>query len=53
MEEINQKGFGMSTMIAIIAILILFIIIFSIIAYNNGLEKDSPNSIYESTEEND
>lgn len=47
MKSLNKKGFGMASMLVIIAVLILFIIIFTIIAYKSGLDKDSPTSIYD------
>lgn len=45
--KLNNKGWGLSNMIIFIVILLLFMIIFLIVAYNYGIEKDSPNSLYE------
>lgn len=47
MKNFNKRGFGMASMLILIVVLILFVIIFSIIAYNSGLDKASPTSIYD------
>lgn len=54
MMKLNNKGWGLSNMIAFIVILIIFLIIFLVVAYNYGIEKDSPHSIYnQSVEDKD
>lgn len=45
--KLDNKGWGLSNMIAFVIVLLLFMIIFLIVAYNYGIEKDSPNSLYE------
>lgn len=42
MFKLNNKGFGMSTMLIFIGIFIIVLIAIMVIAYNNGMEKDSP-----------
>lgn len=43
---INNKGFSLSTMITLMVVLLLVIIVVSILAYNNGVAKDSPHPTY-------
>ena len=38
MGKLNNRGFGMSTMLIFIVVLITVMVL----AYNNGVEKDSP-----------
>ncbi len=47
MLKLNNEGWGISSLIAFIVVLILFVIILFVISYNYGIEKDSPNDIYE------
>lgn len=47
MVKLNNQGWGLSNMIAFIIVLLLFMIIFLIVTYNYGIEKDSPSSLYE------
>lgn len=42
MIKLNNKGFGMSTMLIFIGIFIIVLIAIMVLAYNNGVEKDSP-----------
>ncbi len=42
MVKLNNKGFGMSTMLIFIGIFIIVLIAVMVLAYNNGIEKDSP-----------
>ena len=43
MGKLNNRGFGMSTMLIFIGIFIVVLIAVMVLAYNNGIEKDSPN----------
>ncbi len=42
MVKLNNRGFGMTTMLIFIGIFIIVLIAIMILAYNNGVEKDSP-----------
>ena len=42
MGKINNRGFGMSTMLIFIGIFVVVLIAVMVLAYNNGIEKDSP-----------
>lgn len=42
MGKLNNGGFGMSTMLIFIGIFIIVLIAVMVLAYNNGIEKDSP-----------
>lgn len=42
MGKLNNRGFGMSTMLIFIGIFIIVLIAVMVLAYNNGIEKDSP-----------
>ena len=42
MVKLNNRGFGMSTMLIFIGIFIIVLIAIMVLAYNNGVEKDSP-----------
>ena len=42
MVKLNNRGFGMSTMLIFIGIFIVVLIAVMVLAYNNGVEKDSP-----------
>ena len=42
MVKLNNRGFGMSTMLIFIGIFIVVLIAIMVLAYNNGVEKDSP-----------
>ena len=42
MGKLNNRGFGMSTMLIFIGIFIIVLIAIMVLAYNNGVEKDSP-----------
>ncbi len=42
MGKLNNRGFGMSTMLIFIGIFIVVLIAIMVLAYNNGVEKDSP-----------
>ena len=47
MDKLNNRGFGMSTMLIFIGIFIVVLIAVMVLAYNNGIEKDSPVKIVE------
>ncbi len=47
MGKLNNRGFGMSTMLIFIGIFIVVLIAVMVLAYNNGIEKDSPVKIVE------
>ena len=47
MGKLNNRGFGMSTMLIFIALFIIVLIAIMVLAYNNGIEKDSPNPTLE------
>lgn len=49
MKKINNKGWGLSTMLIFMGIFVLFIIIVAIISYNYGIDKNSPDPIYSDT----
>ena len=42
MGKLNNRGFGMSTMLIFIGIFVVILIAVMVLAYNNGIEKDSP-----------
>ena len=42
MGKLNNRGFGMSTMLIFIVIFVVVLIAVMVLAYNNGVEKDSP-----------
>ena len=42
MVKLNNRGFGMSTMLIFIGIFVVVLIAVMVLAYNNGMEKDSP-----------
>ncbi len=42
MGRLNNRGFGMSTMLIFIGIFVVVLIAVMVLAYNNGVEKDSP-----------
>lgn len=42
MGKLNNRGFGMSTMLIFIGIFVVVLIAVMVLAYNNGIEKDSP-----------
>ena len=42
MGKLNNRGFGMSTMLIFIGIFVVILIAVMVLAYNNGVEKDSP-----------
>ena len=42
MGKLNNRGFGMSTMLIFIGIFIVVLIAIMVLAYNNGVEKGSP-----------
>ncbi len=44
---LNNKGWSMGTMISLVCGLLFFLLVAMLIAYNFGIEKGSPNSIYE------
>ncbi len=41
--RLNNKGFGLSTLVIVLVIFIVAIIFVSILSYNVGVEKGSPN----------
>ena len=45
--KLNNRGFGMSTMLVFIVLFIIVLIAIMVLAYNNGIEKDSPNPALE------
>ena len=47
MGKLNNRGFGMSTMLIFIGIFVVVLIAVMVLAYNNGIEKDSPVKIVE------
>ena len=47
MNKLNNKGFGLSTLITFIVIFMLFIIVVSILSYKMGLGKGTDSPIYE------
>ena len=47
MRKLSNKGWGMTTLIAFICIMLLIILGIFFLAYNYGVEKDSPNRIDE------
>ncbi len=42
MVRLDNRGFGLSTMLIFIGIFIIVLIAIMVLAYNNGIEKDSP-----------
>lgn len=47
MGKLNNRGFGMSTMLIFIGIFIIVLIAIMVLAYNAGVEKDSPTKAVE------
>lgn len=47
MVKLNNKGFGMSTMLIFIGVFIIVLIAIMVLAYDNGIERDSNNQILE------
>ena len=45
MVKLNNRGFGMSTMLISIGIFIIILIAIMILAYDNGVEKGSDESV--------
>ena len=45
MIKLNNRGFGMSTMLIFIGIFIIILIAIMILAYDNGVEKGSDESV--------
>lgn len=45
MVKLNNRGFGMSTMLIFIGIFIIILIAIMILAYDNGVEKGSDESV--------
>ena len=47
MGKLNNRGFGMATMLAFIIFFIIVLIAIMVLAYDNGVEKDSPTKAVE------
>ncbi len=48
--KLNNRGWGLSTMIGFVAIFFIFILVFTILAYKSGIEEGSKNkNIYTNT----
>lgn len=47
MVKLNNRGFSMANMIVFIILFIIVLIAIMILAYDNGIEKDSPNPALE------
>ena len=45
MVKLNNRGFGMSTMLIFIGIFIIILIAIMVLAYDNGVEKGSDESV--------
>lgn len=43
MQKLNNRGWGLGTMMAFIVFFVFVLLIIAIIAYNFGLDKGSPN----------
>ncbi len=54
MRKLNNRGWGLSTMITFLVILLLFILVIAFVSYRFGITKKSPNPLYEieTSEEN-
>ena len=50
MIKLNNEGFGMSTMIIFIVVFIIILIAVMVLAYNQGIEKDSPIKVVDKEE---
>ena len=46
MAKLNNRGFGMSTMLIFIVIFIIVLIAIMVLAYDNGVEKDSKEPVF-------
>ncbi len=45
MAKLNNRGFGMSTMLIFIGVFVIVLIAIMVLAYNNGIGEDSPNPV--------
>ena len=50
--KLNNRGWSLSLMVTIICFFLFVILLITILSINYGIEKDSPNPIYE-TEQTD
>ncbi len=46
MKKLDNKGWGLNTMIIFLVVMLLFILVIAILSYKMGIEKDSKNPIY-------
>lgn len=46
MRKLNNNGWGLSTLLIFMGIFILCIIVIALVSYNYGIEKNSPDPIY-------
>ena len=51
MQKLNNRGWSMPLMIGLICGLLIFLIIAMVVAYQLGIEKDSPIPIYNQEEQ--
>ena len=51
MRKLNEQGWGVGTMIVFLCVFFLFLIIVGIVAFNFGIEKNSPQPRYITEEE--
>ncbi|MBQ3436113.1 MAG: hypothetical protein IJH18_04745 [Bacilli bacterium] len=47
MKKLNNEGWSIPTMIALVCVLILFILVVSILSWRAGVSKSSPSNIYD------
>lgn len=50
MKSLNNKGWGLNTMIILVVVLIFVVLLVSILVYNIGRDDDSPNSLFNNHE---
>lgn len=50
MNSLNNRGWGLNTMIILVIVLIFVVLLVSILVYNIGTDKDSPNSLFNNHE---
>ena len=46
MKKLNERGWGLNTLIMFLGIMVVFILIIAVLAYNIGIESGSNKSIY-------
>lgn len=53
MKRLDNRGFSLGVMITFICIFVFFLIVVTLYAYNFGINRGSPDPLYEEIEEED